>query len=77
MCWRMGVHCFCTSTVLSQCKLPLVCIVLTQLLHHVPVCVSPGVFSTNKRGYPVLSRAHQELMSTAFRFGVQVILTGG
>jgi hypothetical protein len=35
-----------------------------------------GVFTTNKRGYPVLSRAHQDLLATAFKFGVQVILTG-
>jgi hypothetical protein len=35
------------------------------------------VFTTNKRGYPVLSKAHQELLATALRFGVQVILTGG
>jgi hypothetical protein len=34
------------------------------------------VFTTNKRGYPVLSKAHQELLATAFRFGVQVVLTG-
>lgn len=41
-----------------------------------PLCLPPDVFTTNKRGYPVLSKAHQELLATAFRFGVQVILTG-
>jgi hypothetical protein len=30
------------------------------------------VFTTNKRGYPVLSRPHQELLALAFRHGVQV-----
>ncbi|KIY97450.1 putative Protein arginine N-methyltransferase 5 [Monoraphidium neglectum] len=35
-----------------------------------------SVFGTNKRGYPVLSRAHQELVHLAFAHGVQVILTG-
>jgi hypothetical protein len=31
-----------------------------------------GVFTTNKRGYPILSKAHQELLSTAYRHNVQV-----
>jgi protein arginine N-methyltransferase 5 len=30
------------------------------------------VFSTNKRGYPVLSKAHQELLANFFRMNVQV-----
>ncbi|KAI8473882.1 MAG: PRMT5 arginine-N-methyltransferase-domain-containing protein [Monoraphidium minutum] len=36
-----------------------------------------AVFGTNKRGYPVLSKAHQDLLSLGFRHGVQVVLTGG
>lgn len=35
-----------------------------------------SVFTTNKRGYPILSKAHQELLSTAYRHNVQVVLTG-
>ncbi|BDA41363.1 Protein arginine N-methyltransferase 5 [Coccomyxa sp. Obi] len=34
------------------------------------------VFLINKRGYPTLSKAHQELLLTFFSHGVQVILTG-
>jgi protein arginine N-methyltransferase 5 len=33
-------------------------------------------FSTNRRGYPALSRRHQELLSEAFARGVQVVLSG-
>lgn len=36
------------------------------------VIVPTSVFSTNKRGYPVLSKAHQELLATVFKWNVQV-----
>ncbi len=36
-----------------------------------------AVFTTNKRGYPVLSKAHQDLAALAFRYGVQIVVTGG
>ncbi|PNW85217.1 hypothetical protein CHLRE_03g176550v5 [Chlamydomonas reinhardtii] len=35
-----------------------------------------AVFSANKRGYPVLPKAHQELVAAFFRLGVQVVITG-
>lgn len=35
-----------------------------------------SLFTTNKKGYPVLSRAHQELVSTWAQLGVQVVLCG-
>eukprot|EP00200_Dunaliella_tertiolecta_P003160 CAMPEP_0202343186 /NCGR_PEP_ID=MMETSP1126-20121109/3419_1 /ASSEMBLY_ACC=CAM_ASM_000457 /TAXON_ID=3047 /ORGANISM="Dunaliella tertiolecta, Strain CCMP1320" /LENGTH=662 /DNA_ID=CAMNT_0048934227 /DNA_START=1282 /DNA_END=3267 /DNA_ORIENTATION=- len=34
------------------------------------------VFTTNKKGYPVLPKPHQELLSTMFNMSVQVIVTG-
>jgi len=34
------------------------------------------VFTTNKRGYPVLSHPHQELVSLAFKHSVQIVVTG-
>lgn len=36
------------------------------------VLVPTSAFSTNKRGYPALSRRHQELLADCFRRGVQV-----
>ena len=33
-----------------------------------------SAFLTNKRGYPTLSRAHQELLTRFFQMGVQVAL---
>lgn len=33
-----------------------------------------SAFLTNKRGYPTLSRAHQELLTRFFQMGVQVML---
>lgn len=33
-----------------------------------------NAFLTNKRGYPTLSRAHQELLTRFFQMGVQVAL---
>jgi protein arginine N-methyltransferase 5 len=34
-----------------------------------------AVFLTNKRGYPTLSKAHQELLIRFFQMGVQVRLS--
>ena len=36
------------------------------------VLLPTAAFSTNKRGYPALSRRHQELLADCFRRGVQV-----
>ena len=36
------------------------------------VMVSTSLFLTNKRGFPTLSRAHQALLASFFRLGVQV-----
>ena len=33
------------------------------------------VFSSNKRGYPVLSKRHQDLIATFFKLRVQVGVT--
>lgn len=33
-------------------------------------------FTTNKRGYPVLPKAHQDVLASFFKLGVQVVLTG-
>lgn len=38
--------------------------------------VPTSVFITNRRGYPTLSRRHQEFLSDCFRRGVQVVLAG-
>jgi len=34
--------------------------------------LSTSVFLVNKRGYPTLSKAHQEMLTTFFQHGVQV-----
>ena len=34
-----------------------------------------AAFLTNKRGYPTLSKAHQELLTRFFQMGVQVRLS--
>jgi hypothetical protein len=34
------------------------------------------VFGTNKRGYPVLSKAHQDMVAKAYKHNIQIILTG-
>lgn len=36
------------------------------------VVLPTDVFTTNKRGYPVLSKAHQELVAVCYKHGVQV-----
>ena len=36
------------------------------------VMVPTSLFLTNKRGFPTLSRAHQALLASFFRLGVQV-----
>ena len=36
------------------------------------VMVPTGLFLTNKRGFPTLSRPHQALLASFFRLGVQV-----
>jgi protein arginine N-methyltransferase 5 len=41
------------------------------------VMVPTSVFQTNKRGFPALSRAHQELLTTFFQQGVQVAAQSG
>ncbi|GLC44329.1 hypothetical protein PLESTB_000481500 [Pleodorina starrii] len=40
------------------------------------VLLPTAVFTANKRGYPVLSKPHQELLAMFFKMGVQVVLTG-
>ncbi|CAL5222774.1 g5187 [Coccomyxa viridis] len=35
-----------------------------------------SAFLTNRRGYPTLSKAHQELLTRFFQLGVQVVLSG-
>lgn len=40
------------------------------------VRLSTSVFGSNKRGYPVLARTHQELIARCFAHNVQVVLTG-
>ncbi|KAI3428237.1 hypothetical protein D9Q98_006617 [Chlorella vulgaris] len=40
------------------------------------VLVPTSVFTTNKRGYPTLSKRHQDFLSDCFRRGVQVVLSG-
>eukprot|EP00877_Chromochloris_zofingiensis_P008918 jgi/Chrzof1/427/Cz01g15150.t1 len=40
------------------------------------VVLPTDVFTTNKRGYPVLSKAHQELVAVCYKHGVQVVLSG-
>ncbi|KAK3086104.1 hypothetical protein FSP39_013632 [Pinctada imbricata] len=40
------------------------------------VVISTSLFLTNKRGYPVLSKAHQMLIHRLFKLEVQLILTG-
>lgn len=38
--------------------------------------VPTSIFQTNKRGYPALSKRHQEFLGECFRRGVQVVLSG-
>jgi hypothetical protein len=52
--------------------LPSLPLLLPSLLLLLLLLLAPGVFTTNKRGYPILSKAHQELLSTAYRHNVQV-----
>ncbi|XP_046550143.1 LOW QUALITY PROTEIN: protein arginine N-methyltransferase 5-like [Haliotis rubra] len=40
------------------------------------VSMSTNLFLTNKKGYPVLSKAHQSFLRRLFRLDVQLILTG-
>lgn len=40
------------------------------------VLVSTRLFLTNKKGYPVLSKAHQAFLRRFFKLDVQVVLTG-
>lgn len=40
------------------------------------VLVSTSLFLTNKKGYPVLSKAHQAVLRSFFKLDVQVVLTG-
>ncbi|KAK7114500.1 protein arginine N-methyltransferase 5-like [Littorina saxatilis] len=40
------------------------------------ILVSTKLFLTNKKGYPVLSKPHQNLIRKLFKLDVQVILTG-
>ncbi|EFN58275.1 hypothetical protein CHLNCDRAFT_142244 [Chlorella variabilis] len=40
------------------------------------VLVPTSIFQTNKRGYPALSKRHQEFLGECFRRGVQVVLSG-
>lgn len=40
------------------------------------VVLSTGLFLTNKKGYPVLSKAHQGFLRSLFKLDVQLILTG-
>ncbi|GAB4821351.1 hypothetical protein N2152v2_008397 [Parachlorella kessleri] len=40
------------------------------------VVVPTSVFMTNRRGYPTLSRRHQDFLSDMFQRGVQVVLSG-
>jgi hypothetical protein len=65
--------CMCSTTPdISRCAFT-----LRYIENHLRVLLLlllllPGVFTTNKRGYPILSKAHQELLSTAYRHNVQV-----
>ncbi|KAF8064646.1 PRMT5 [Scenedesmus sp. PABB004] len=81
--WLM-VHALCEhSTLLGvalevPADLPPQAAVKRWLAQPLKALILPtSVFTTNKRGYPVLSRAHQELVSLAYSHSVQVILTGG
>lgn len=40
------------------------------------VVVPTSVFMTNRRGYPTLSKRHQEFLGDCFQRGVQVVLSG-
>ncbi|XP_064640295.1 protein arginine N-methyltransferase 5-like [Lineus longissimus] len=40
------------------------------------VILPTNLFLTNKKGYPVLSRAHQSFFKRALKFDVQIIVTG-
>eukprot|EP00735_Rhodelphis_limneticus_P001355 TRINITY_DN11955_c0_g1::TRINITY_DN11955_c0_g1_i1::g.16917::m.16917 TRINITY_DN11955_c0_g1::TRINITY_DN11955_c0_g1_i1::g.16917 ORF type:complete len:612 (-),score=151.45,sp/Q8GWT4/ANM15_ARATH/47.78/0.0,PRMT5/PF05185.11/1.9e-169,Methyltransf_26/PF13659.1/0.065,Met_10/PF02475.11/0.049,Methyltransf_20/PF12147.3/0.093 TRINITY_DN11955_c0_g1_i1:440-2275(-) len=40
------------------------------------VIVPTSIFLTNKKGYPTLSRRHQEVMGEFFRYKIQVIISG-
>ncbi|KAL4443757.1 hypothetical protein ABPG75_011494 [Micractinium tetrahymenae] len=40
------------------------------------VVLPTSIFMTNKRGYPTLSKRHQEFLADCFRRGVQVVLSG-
>lgn len=41
------------------------------------IMVSTSLFLTNKKGYPVLSRAHQAILRAFFKLDCQVIVDGG
>lgn len=40
------------------------------------VLLATHVFGSNKRGYPILTKNHQEAVQTFFRMGVQIVVTG-
>ncbi|XP_076325185.1 protein arginine N-methyltransferase 5 isoform X2 [Tachypleus tridentatus] len=40
------------------------------------ITVPTSLFLTNKKGYPVLSRAHQQVFEGVFKLGVQVLIKG-
>lgn len=40
------------------------------------VVISTSLFLTNKKGYPVLSKAHQSFIKQLFKLDIQLILTG-
>ncbi|GIL73292.1 hypothetical protein Vretimale_4879 [Volvox reticuliferus] len=40
------------------------------------ILLPTSVFITNKRGYPVLPKGHQDMLAAFFKLGVQVVLTG-
>ena len=40
------------------------------------ILLHTNAFVVNKRGYPTLSKEHQSLVVDAFRYGIQIILTG-
>lgn len=39
------------------------------------VLLSSGAFLSNKRGFPCLSKRHQQFLATCFRHNIQVVLT--
>lgn len=40
------------------------------------IVLSTDVFITNRKGYPVLSKAHQSLLKSMTNLDVQILLTG-